>query len=71
MRRRAIRCGGKGGGRGGHVELEIPAKGGSALATTLSAWRSVQDKVVATLGEERWSTIISDLEKVATKLKAQ
>jgi DNA-binding MarR family transcriptional regulator len=61
----------KGGGRGGHVELEITAKGRMALAKTVPAWRSVQDKVVAILGEERWSTIIGDLKEVATKLKAQ
>jgi DNA-binding MarR family transcriptional regulator len=61
----------KGGGRGGHVELEITAKGRTALAKTLPAWRSAQDKVVATLGEERWSTMIRDLEEVATKLKGQ
>jgi DNA-binding MarR family transcriptional regulator len=61
----------KGGGRGGHVELEITAKGRMALAKTLPAWRSVQDKVVAILGEERWSTIIGELKEVATQLKAQ
>ena len=61
----------KGGGRGGHVELEITAKGRTALSKTLPAWRSAQDKVVATLGAERWSTIISDLEDVATKLQGQ
>jgi len=61
----------KGGGRGGHVELEITAKGRTAVAKTLPAWRSAQDKVVALLGKERWSTIISDLQDVATKLKAQ
>jgi DNA-binding MarR family transcriptional regulator len=61
----------KGGGRGGHVELEITAKGRMAVAKTLPAWRSAQDKVVATLGAERWSTIISDLGEVATKLKEQ
>jgi DNA-binding MarR family transcriptional regulator len=59
----------KGGGRGGHVELEITAKGRAALAKTLPAWRSAQDKVVAILGRERWSTIIRDLEEVARKLK--
>ncbi len=59
-----------GGGRGGHVELEITAKGRKALADTLPAWRSAQDKVVAILGKERWSTIISDLKDVAAKLKA-
>jgi len=61
----------KGGGRGGHVELEITAKGRTAVAKTLPAWRSAQDKVVALLGKERWSAIISDLQDVATKLKAQ
>jgi DNA-binding PadR family transcriptional regulator len=61
----------KGAGRGGHMELEITAKGRTALARTLPAWRSAQDKVVATLGKERWSTIISDLEDVATKLRGQ
>ena len=61
----------KGTGRGGHVELEITAKGRAVLAKTHPAWRSAQEKVVATLGEERWSTIISDLEEVATKLRAQ
>jgi len=61
----------KRGGRGGHLELEITTKGRTALAKTLPAWRSAQDKVVATLGKERWSTIINDLEEAATKLKAQ
>jgi DNA-binding MarR family transcriptional regulator len=61
----------KGGGRGGHVELEITEEGRAALAKMLPGWRSAQDKVVALLGKERWSTIISDLQEVATKLKAQ
>jgi len=61
----------KGTGRGGHVELEITSKGRAALAKTHPAWRSAQEKVVATLGKERWSTIISDLEEVAAKLRAQ
>lgn len=61
----------KGGGRGGHVSLEITAKGRAILVKTLPAWRSAQDKVVATLGAERWSAIIRDLEDVATRLKAK
>lgn len=61
----------KGGGRGGHVKLEITEKGRKALAKMLPAWRSAQDKVVATLGKERWSRIISDLGEVATKLKGE
>jgi DNA-binding MarR family transcriptional regulator len=59
----------KGGGRGGHVELEISEKGRKALAKMIPAWRSAQDKVVAILGQDRWSSIIRDLEDVATKLK--
>jgi DNA-binding PadR family transcriptional regulator len=59
----------KGGGRGGHVELEITAKGRAALARALPAWRSAQDKVVAILGRERWSAIIRDLAAVAAKLQ--
>ena len=59
----------KGGGRGGHVELEITERGRKALARLLPAWRSAQDKVVAILGKDRWSTIISDLEDVSAQLK--
>jgi DNA-binding MarR family transcriptional regulator len=61
----------KGAGRGGHVELEITEKGRRALGKMLPAWRSAQEKVVAILGEERWSAIIRDLEEVATKLRGQ
>lgn len=60
----------KGAGRGGHVELQITPKGRAAIAKTLPAWRSAQEKVVATLGKERWSAIISDLGEVAAKLRA-
>lgn len=60
-----------GAGRGGHVELEITEKGRAALAKTFPAWRAAQDKVVATLGKERWSAIVTDLAEVATKLRAQ
>jgi DNA-binding MarR family transcriptional regulator len=59
----------KGGGRGSHVKIEITQKGRKALAKMLPAWRSAQDKVVAALGKDRWSTIITDLAEVATKLK--
>ena len=58
-----------GGGQGGHVELAITQKGRMALAKALPAWRSAQDKVIAILGKERWSSIIRDLEDVAAKLK--
>ena len=61
----------KGGGRGGHVKLEITERGRKTLAKMLPGWRSAQDKVVATLGKERWSMIISDLTEAATKLKGE
>jgi DNA-binding MarR family transcriptional regulator len=59
----------KGSGRGGHVELSITEKGRATLAKTLPAWRAAQDKVVATLGRERWSGLIRELEQVAADLK--
>jgi DNA-binding MarR family transcriptional regulator len=58
-----------GGGRGAHLELFITEKGRATLAKMLPAWRSAQNKVVATLGKEQWSRIIRDLEQVAVKLK--
>ena len=53
------------------MELEITERGRKALAKMLPGWRSAQDKVVATLGKERWSMIISDLTEVGTKLKGE
>jgi DNA-binding MarR family transcriptional regulator len=61
----------RGGGRGGHVEVGITPKGRRALEKMLPAWRSAQDKVVAVLGEERWSRVIRDLEMVAAELKGE
>jgi DNA-binding MarR family transcriptional regulator len=61
----------EGGGRGSHVKLEITDKGRKVVAKMHPAWRSAQDKVVATLGKERWATIITDLGDVATKLKGE
>jgi len=60
-----------GGGRGGHVELAITKKGRVTLAKTVPAWRAAQDKVVAILGRDRWSSMIRDLEQVAAELKKQ
>jgi DNA-binding MarR family transcriptional regulator len=61
----------EGGGRGGHVELFITEKGRATLARLFPAWRSAQNKVVATLGKERWSGIIRDLQQVAAKLRTE
>ena len=58
-------------GRGGRVELAITEKGRKALTKLLPAWRVAQEKVVATLGEQRWSAILRDLEQAALKLDKQ
>lgn len=58
-----------GGGRGSRVELSITAKGRKKLKESLPAWRSAQSAAVKTLGEERWSAILSDLETAALSLK--
>jgi len=60
-----------GGGRGGRVELSITDKGRKTLARMLPAWRAAQDKVVRTLGAQRWSAIVNDLGCAALKLNQQ
>jgi DNA-binding MarR family transcriptional regulator len=57
-----------GGGRGGRVELSITTKGRKKIEEAMPAWRSAQSAVVKTLGEKRWSAILSDLEKAALNL---
>ena len=57
-----------GGGRGGRVELSITAKGRKKIEEAMPAWRSAQSAVVKTLGEKRWSAILSDLETAALTL---
>ncbi|HEY5915515.1 MAG TPA: MarR family winged helix-turn-helix transcriptional regulator [Verrucomicrobiae bacterium] len=55
-------------GRGGRVILTITAKGKSALARLMPDWQGAQIAVVQTLGKERWSAILSDLERAALAL---
>jgi DNA-binding MarR family transcriptional regulator len=57
-----------GGGRGGRVELSITTKGRKKIEESMPAWRSAQSAVVKTLGEKRWSAILSDLETAALTL---
>ena len=54
-----------GGGRGKLVELAITAKGRNQLSKLTPAWRAAQSAVVKTLGEKRWSAVLSDLETAA------
>ena len=58
-----------GGGRGGRVELAITTKGRRQIEKVMPAWRAAQNAAVKTLGEQRWSAILADLEKVAVALK--
>jgi DNA-binding MarR family transcriptional regulator len=55
-------------GRGGRVSVSITAKGKKDLAKAMPAWRAAQRAVVKTLGEQRWSAILSDLERAALAL---
>lgn len=57
-----------GGGRGGRVELSITAKGRKKVEETFPTWQSTQSAVVKTLGEKRWSAILTDLETAALAL---
>ena len=57
-----------GGGRGIRVELRITAKGRKQIEKLSPAWKSAQSAVVRTLGEKRWSAILSDLETAALAL---
>ena len=55
-------------GRGGKVSVSLTGKGKKELAEVLPAWRAAQQAVVKTLGEERWSAILTDLERAALAL---
>ena len=57
-----------GGGRGNLVELSITSKGRKQLERLAPAWRAAQSAVVETLGESRWSNVLTDLEKAALAL---
>jgi DNA-binding MarR family transcriptional regulator len=57
-----------GGGRGRLVELAITAKGRKQIEKLTPAWKSAQSAAVKTLGEKRWSGILSDLETAALAL---
>jgi DNA-binding MarR family transcriptional regulator len=57
-----------GGGRGNLVELTLTTKGRKQIEKLTPAWKSAQCAVVKTLGEKRWSAILSDLETAALAL---
>jgi DNA-binding MarR family transcriptional regulator len=57
-----------GGGRGNRVELAITAKGRKQIEKLTPAWKSAQSAAVKTLGQQRWSAILSDLQSAALAL---
>ena len=59
---------GAGGGRGNRVELVITAKGQGKIKEYMPAWDAAQSAAVKTLGKQRWSAILSDLETAALAL---
>ena len=58
-----------GAGRGGRVSLSLTARGKQRLAQVRPAWQAAQRAVVNTLGEQRWSAILADLECATKALK--
>lgn len=57
-----------GGGHGKLVELSITNKGRKQIEKLTPAWKTAQSATVKTLGEKRWSAILSDLKTVATAM---
>jgi len=57
-----------GGGRGSRVELSITTKGREKIKEAVPAWRSAQNAAVKTLGKQRWSAVLTDLETAAMAL---
>jgi DNA-binding MarR family transcriptional regulator len=55
-----------GGGRGTRVALSLTSKGKKELERVQSAWASAQKAMIKTLGEERWSAILTDLKKATS-----
>jgi DNA-binding MarR family transcriptional regulator len=55
-------------GRGNKVSLALTAKGRTALQKFLPDWRIAQQKIIRTLGKERWTKILRDLERAALAL---
>jgi DNA-binding MarR family transcriptional regulator len=52
-------------GRGHKVSLSLTPKGRNTLEKFLPDWQVAQEKIIKTLGKERWSEILRDLERAA------
>jgi len=55
-------------GRGNKVSLSLTPKGRKTLEKFLPDWQVAQQKVIKTLGKERWTEILRDLERAALAL---
>lgn len=55
-------------GRGNKVSLALTSKGLAALEKLLPDWKIAQQKIIKTLGKERWTEILRDLERAALAL---
>ena len=55
-------------GRGNKVSLSLTIKGRVTLQKFLPDWQIAQQKAVKTLGRERWTEILRDLERVTLTL---
>jgi DNA-binding PadR family transcriptional regulator len=55
-------------GRGHKVSLALTPKGRHALQKFEPDWRLTQAQVINTLGKERWTEILRDLERAALAL---
>ena len=55
-------------GRGSKVSLELTPKGKAALERFLPDWRVAQQKIIKTLGKERWNEILRDLQRATLAL---
>ena len=55
-------------GRGNKVSLSLTPKGRTTLQKFLPDWQIAQQKVIKTLGKERWTEILRDLERAAQAL---
>jgi DNA-binding MarR family transcriptional regulator len=52
-------------GRGNKVSLSLTTKGHQTLGRLLPDWQVAQAKIIKTLGKERWTEILHDLERAA------
>ena len=55
-------------GRGNKVSLALTSKGRAALQKFLPDWQIAQQKIIKTLGKERWNEILRDVERAALAL---